>query len=139
MKISGPGQIQSKAIKKTPSKQRTSGASFSSSVAGSESTTSTASMGGASPIASVDSLLALQEVPDSTDGRSKGLMRAEDMIDILEEIRKGILLGVVPMPNLRRLADMARNNQGKTNDAQLDEILNDIELRAEVELAKLGV
>ncbi len=139
MKISGPGQIQSKGIKKSSAKSRSSGAGFSAEISNADGAASAASVSGSGPIASIDSLLTLQGVPDSTTGRSKGLARAQDMLDMLEEVRKGLLLGAIPMPNLRILADMARNQKGRTNDKQLDDILSEIELRAEVELAKLGV
>lgn len=144
MKISGPGQIQSKSLKKT-SKQRSSGAGeFSSKLASSGSADASPNVGGAAPLTHLDALLSLQEVPDSTEGRSKGLARANEMLDLLEEVRKGILLGAISESNLRNLADMARNQREKAgesleSDDQLREILDDIELRAEVELAKLGL
>ncbi|TNE66496.1 MAG: flagellar assembly protein FliX [Alphaproteobacteria bacterium] len=139
MKISGPGQVQSKSIKKTSSKKGTSGASFAGALSDAAPASASHSVGGASPIASVDALLALQEVPDATQGRSKGLKRANEMLDMLEEVRKGLLLGAIPAANLRTLADLARNQRGKSGDPRLDSIMADIELRAEVELAKLGV
>ena len=139
MKITGPGQIQPKTIKKASSKPSAGGANFSEQVSASDGAGSATGVTGAAPLASVDALWALQEVPDSTTGRSKGLMRADDMLDILEEVRKGILLGSISMPNLRALADLARNQQGNTDDKQLDELLQEIELRAEVELAKYEV
>lgn len=144
MKITGPGQIQSKSIKKS-SKQRSAGASdFSSKLDRSGSTDAPQNVGGASPLTPLDALLSLQEVPDATDGRSKGLARANEMLDLLEEVRKGILLGAVSETNLRNLANMARNQRENKNspnqhDERLREILDDIELRAEVELAKLGL
>jgi hypothetical protein len=142
MKITGPGQVQSKTVKKTSRKQGSDATAFASELSGSRGsggTSATGSIGSAAPLTSVDALLSLQEVPDSATGRSKGLKRAEEMLDLLEEIRKGILLGAISMPNLRNLADMARNQRGKTDDQRLNAILGDIELRAEVELAKLGL
>ncbi len=139
MKITGPGQVQSKTVKKASPKKGTDGASFSGALSGSAPASSAQNVGGASPIASVDALLALQEVPDATVGRSKGLKRANEMLDMLEEVRRGILLGVIPAQNLRVLADMARNQRGGTGDRRLDAVMAEIELRAEVELAKLGV
>ena len=142
MKISGPGQVQSKTVKKTSRSGASGGSAFASELS---ETKGGSAAGGASgvassgPITSLDAVLALQGVPDSTEKRSKGLKRAEEMLDLLEDVRKGILLGAIPAPNLRSLADMARNQRGKTDDAKLDEILADIELRAEVELAKLGL
>ena len=139
MKITGPGQIQSKTVKKAASKRSTGTAAFSKQVSGDKSADASTGVSGSAPIAPVDALWALQEVPDSTDGRSKGLMRAEDMLDMLEEVRKGILLGAISMPNLRKLADMARNQKSNSDDNKLNSLLEEIELRAEVELAKLGV
>ncbi len=139
MKISGPGQIQSKSLKKTASKRGATGAAFSKQVSAEGKIDAAVGVSGSAPIASVDALWALQEVPDSTDGRSKGLMRADEMLDMLEEVRKGILLGAISTPNLRNLADMARNQKTNTDDKKLNAILQEIELRAEVELAKLGV
>jgi hypothetical protein len=139
MKISGPGQIQSKSVKKAGARQGTSGTAFKKQVSTGDELSAATGVSGSAPIAPVDALIALQEVPDSTDGRSKGLMRADEMLDLLEEIRKGILLGAISLPNLRNLADMARNQKGNTGDQNLNAILEEIELRAEVELAKLGV
>ncbi|MFC4349681.1 flagellar assembly protein FliX [Kordiimonas lipolytica] len=142
MKISGSGSVQSKTVKKTSRKGASGGSAFASELSGTrESSASGAASGAgaAGPIASLDAVIALQGVPDATERRSKGLKRAEEMLDLLEEVRKGILLGAIPAPKLRGLADMARNQRGKTDDKKLDEILADIELRAEVELAKLGV
>jgi hypothetical protein len=144
MKISGPGQIQSSSVKKSAKKQASGGSSFSSELSGPDRAGSTSGAGGAAPLAPLESLLAFQEVPDSTDGRSKGLARAEDMLDLLEEVRRGILLGTISAPSLRNLADLARNHRqngdaSQKSDPRLDEILSDIELRSEVELAKLGL
>ncbi len=139
MKITGPGQVQSKTIKKTSRKQASEGSAFSGELEGPASTHAASKASATSPLAPVNALLSLQEVPDSTQSRSKGLKRAEEMLDILEEIRKGILLGSIPASNLRGLADLARNQRSKTEDQRLNGVLEEIELRAEVELAKLGV
>ena len=88
---------------------------------------------------SVDSLFHLQEVPDSTTGRSRGLKSGKDMLDALEDIRRGLLLGSIPVSNLRALARMVKNRDHSFSDPRLADILDEIELRARVELAKLGL
>lgn len=143
MKITGPGQIQATSLKKTSKKREGASSAFSDALESGASTSGTSNAAGPSRLTPVDALLSLQEVPDSTESRSKGLARANDMLDMLEEVRKGILLGAIPEPQLRSLADMARNHRQSASpelraDAKLTEILSDIELRAEVELAKLG-
>ena len=144
MKITGPGQIQSSSIKKSSKKGASDAGAFTRNLGGSEEAESNRAVGSSAPLTSVDALLSLQEVPDATDGRSKGLARANEMLDILEEVRKGILLGAISGPKLRILADLARNqrltrNDSSETDPRLAEILSEIELRSEVELAKLGL
>ncbi|WND01913.1 flagellar assembly protein FliX [Temperatibacter marinus] len=139
MKISGPGRVQSGNVKKSSKAGKGDAAAFSRELSSGQDVDATSGVSGAGPISQVNPLLGLQEVPDSTESPSKGLHRANDMLDMLEEIRKGILLGAIPASRLRQLADMARGRQNQPQqDPRLAEILADIELRAEVELAKLG-
>ena len=144
MKITGPGQIQSSSLKKTGKKGAADGDAFTRNLGGAEASEGAHAVGGAAPLATVDALLSLQEVPDATEGRSKGLARVNEMLDLLEEVRKGILLGAISGPKLRVLADLARNQRLNNDDSlqsdpKLKEILSEIELRSEVELAKLGL
>lgn len=88
-------------------------------------------------VASAQALLAVQEVGDATAGRSKGLMRAEDMLEALEDLRRGLLMGTVSKAKLESLARLARARRETIDDPHLNAILDEIELRAEVELAKL--
>ena len=138
MKISGSGPIQAKSID-SKKRSRTGDASgFADAVGDTQASEAVGSVHSASPLASIEGLLGLQDVGSSTDGRSKGLARANDMLDMLEGIRRGILLGALSSTDLRRLADMARNGRDKGADPRLDAVLEEIELRAEVELAKYG-
>ena len=143
MKIIGPGQVQSSSLKKSSKKQAADGDGFSRALSGEKAETAS-SVSGAGRLTPLDTLLSLQEVPDSTDGRSKGLARANDMLDLLEEVRRGILLGSISTTGLKSLSELARNHRHNASpemksDEKLSEILLDIELRAEVELAKLGL
>jgi len=137
MKISGTSSISSKNLQK-PKKAGAGGSGFAASISGAEESESVAQTGATSPIASIDALLSLQEVGSATDQRSKGLKHGHDMLDILEGIRRAILLGVISAQQLRNLADMARNHRQRGGDPALDAVLEEIELRAEVELAKYG-
>ena len=88
----------------------------------------------------VDSLLAIQSVGDATDreGRRRLVRRGEEMLDRLEDLRRDLLLGAVPTDKLVALAQMVRMQRGNCADPQLGALLDEIELRAEVELAKLS-
>jgi hypothetical protein len=79
----------------------------------------------------------LQGLDDSTDGRSKGLAHGEKLLDMLDEVRDGLLAGGVPRTTLNRLANAVTRRQDQFNDPKLQAVLDEIELRAHVELAKL--
>jgi len=86
-------------------------------------------------------VLALQEAPDATT-RSRARQRAKErgtlMLDHLEEIRMGLLMGTIPLAKLEQLASLVRAKREQIDDPRLLEILDEIELRAAVELAKLS-
>ncbi|TDQ84378.1 class II flagellar assembly regulator [Dongia mobilis] len=91
-------------------------------------------------VSSLSVVLAVQETPDSTQGRARQRARERGfkMLDYLEEIRLGLLLGMVPRDKLEQLAQMVRARREQVDDPRLTAILDDIELRAAVELAKLS-
>lgn len=93
---------------------------------------------GAAPVQSVHALLALQEVDDATEGRKRARRRAEGLLDRLEELRLAIALGEVPVGQLETLAHLLRQRQDTVDDPELSQIINEIEIRAAVELAKRG-
>lgn len=90
------------------------------------------------PVQTVNALLALQEVDDAAQQPSRGRRRAEDILDRLEELRLSLVLGTVSVDRLERLADLLAQRDEAIEDPQLAEIINEIEIRAAVELAKRG-
>lgn len=136
MKISGTGPVQPGSTTRRTNKKGGKDEKFSVEATAEEAPVNAVS--GAGPIAAVDSLLALQEVPDATTGRSRGLMRAEDMLDHLDEIRLGLLMGSIPETKLSNLIETVRQGRDDVDDPRLAAVLDEIEVRASVELAKLG-
>lgn len=145
MKVEGPRSSQSvSGAKKAGAAKKSGGASFSdalSETGAAESGEAAAQTGGAGPASAVDALLALQEVDsagDATSGRKKrqAIAWGQEMLDGLEEIRTGLLLGAIPIDKLERLAAITSESGRAVDDPQLAAILADIELRARVELAK---
>ena len=59
------------------------------------------------------------------------------MIDCLEEIRDGLLWGEFSTERLIEISRMVKQKDVPSEDEKLQEILQEIELRVEVELAKL--
>ena len=84
-------------------------------------------------------LAAQEEVPDATEQRSRGLLRqyGDDVLGHLDAIRHGLLVGAVPKEKLAALAYRMRQKRVACADPKLKEIIGEIELRAEVEIAKL--
>jgi hypothetical protein len=98
---------------------------------------------GVEPVAAVGgigTLLAVQGVGDTLEQeqRRRLISYGEDIIDKLEEVRHGLLMGSIPKERLIALAQMVRSRRDKVTDPRLAAILDEIELRAEVELAKLA-
>ena len=56
----------------------------------------------------------------------------------MEEIRHGLLLGMIPRAKLHALSQTVREQRQYVTDPRLGAVLDEIELRAKVELAKLG-
>ncbi len=92
-----------------------------------------------SAVGSVASILAAQETTDSTQGRSRGLavQYGGELLDHLEDLRRDLLAGAIAKEKLSGLAQKMRAQRRQTDDPRLNAIIDEIELRAEVEIAKL--
>lgn len=136
MKVDRTGPIRSSPVRRGEKSGKTKTGAFAKHV---ESTPEPASgVSGGGPVASVDALLAIQEVEDSTSGRSRARARqwGEETLDRLERLRIGILSGGIPVDELQRIAQLTGAQRVRTDDPKLAELLAEIELRARVELAK---
>jgi hypothetical protein len=92
----------------------------------------------AAPAQDIGSLLALQAVEDPTLKKRKLVRRGNQLLDTLDEIKTDLLVGRVSEGRLNQL--MALISQARErSDPALDGLLDDIELRARVELAKRGL
>lgn len=90
------------------------------------------------PATSLDALLALQAVEDPLLKKKKLVRRGTQLLDTLEEMKADLLAGHVSESRLNQL--MAVLGQARDRaDPRLDSLLDDIELRARVELAKRGL
>ena len=75
--------------------------------------------------------------PDHKE-RQRRAQRGAELLDRLEEIRRGLLTGAIPKDRLAQLAQMMREKRERGADPMISRLLDEIELRAEVELAKLS-
>lgn len=137
MKISDSSPIRSIALRRLRGGNGASSSEFANHLPEEQPAAATP-LGGTGALGGVDALLSLQEVEDAATGRSKGLRRADDLLDRLEEIQLGLLTGALSRENLQELARAVRQRRAEPGDARLNDILDQIELRAAVELAKYG-
>lgn len=150
MKVEGPNKSNATTgAKKAGKAKRSGGASFASSLGGSggsDTVEQTAPKAGGM-VGAVDALISLQEVEAadaaenndalSGDREQRARKWGRDMLDGLEEIRIGLLTGRIPRDRLNEIADAASRGKTRSNDPRLAAVLEEIELRALVELAKL--
>ena len=85
----------------------------------------------------INNLVALQEISEEEVRRKKLLQRGNNLLDSLEEIRKRLLIGTLPMQVIQNLTLEIDKQKQIVTDPAIMQIIEDIELRAAVELAKL--
>ncbi len=100
--------------------------------------TSTSAANAPQTVTTVDNLFVLQEVAEDLTGRRRAAMkRGNSLLDRLDDVRIALLTGSLPRGQLESLRHMAKERGELLNDPQLQSILDEIELRVAVELAKL--
>jgi hypothetical protein len=99
-----------------------------------------AKIAGGAPIASttdIDALLAIQSMEDTLFARKKAIRRGRQMLDALDGVKGDLLAGIVSEGRLNQLLALVGQAREQTVPG-LDSVLDDVELRARVELAKFG-
>lgn len=92
--------------------------------------------GALGPLAGLDTLLALQALGGPLDRRRRQVARAGRMLDGLDAVRLSLLDGESPTGALQALARSASQAREGVDEPGLSEVLDAIETRAAVELAK---
>jgi hypothetical protein len=94
-------------------------------------------LGQVSALGSLDALLALQEMHGPLERRKRAIRRAGGLLDALDQIKLALLdEGADPRGALERLRNLARDARDGTEDAGLEGVLDEVDLRTQVELAK---
>ncbi len=118
-------------------KKRSDGTSGGFDLGGGTSSSAASGTSAGAGIAGIQALLALQEVDDPLTGRRKAVARGHDLLDTLENVKADLLAGRISPELLARLMAMLDRRE-PSGDAKLEQVIDEIELRARVELAKLG-
>ncbi len=133
LKISGPNSLAS--APKAPRPASGSGFALAEPQAYSETSEAAVALG-VSAVGSVDALIALQEVDGPLGRKRRAIGRAGRLLDELEALKLSMLDGEISETGLRRLATAVREQREATSDPDLEALLDQIETRAAVELAK---
>jgi len=138
MKVDGPNPLRGPTAGR-PSRSA-SGGGFAQALEGlSGGAAETHRTGGPAAVGGLDALLAMQEVDDRAARRRQAKRRGEALLDQLEGLRRDLLMGAVPRERLAAIARQVREQRAAVDDPALTAILDEIDLRAQVELAKLGI
>ncbi len=82
------------------------------------------------------SLLSLQEVPAHTGSRRENLQQGRNSVDILDDLRRDLLLGEDNPRTLQRMREQQARLNAQSYDPSLKGVMEDIDLRLAVEIAK---
>src|ERR1700683_4240793 len=137
MKVTGPsGPSSAAGARSAPPSSAASGFSISSPGAPSGPNGVTAAAG-LSAVNSLEALMALQEVGGPLERRRRAVRRADTILDALEGLKIELLEGELGPAVLERLTRAVREQRALTDDPKLEGLLDQVETRAAVELAKL--
>jgi hypothetical protein len=92
---------------------------------------------GVAHVSSLDALMALQEVGGPLERRRRAVRRADTILDALEDLKIELLEGALNPRILESLTRAVREQRALTDDPKLEDLLDQVETRAAVELAKL--
>lgn len=86
---------------------------------------------------SLDALLSLQADDTPQERKRRSVQHGHTLLDGLDRLKAALLSGRVPVGDLKRIASELARRPDSSGDPRLDELVAQIELRAQVELAKL--
>lgn len=136
MRIQGPNRLG--GVTTGSPTRRTDGSGFALPTEPESGAAKPATATAAHALAGLDALIALQAIDaDAPRKKKKAVKRGRDLLDRLDEIRVGLLSGSLSGEAINRILGLL-NETEPTGDPRLDALMEDIALRAEVELAKLG-
>jgi hypothetical protein len=135
MRIQGPNGT-ALAAKSSPARRTSSGA-FS--VSDGEAPRGGGATSGLRAVGNIDVLIALQAFEDPAERRRRKVAHGRTALDMLDALKIGMLDGTLEPSALHRLKSLSGGFEQSSGDPGLDSVMDEIELRVEVELAKAGI
>jgi hypothetical protein len=102
-----------------------------------EATSGPTAKTGVRTIGGIDALMALQGVEAPAERRRRAVARGRAALDALDTLKIGLLSGELDPATVAQLKSAVSGLKDGSGDPMLDEVLAEIELRVEVELAKM--
>jgi hypothetical protein len=134
MRIFGPNGMA--AVATSPAARRSAAGAFT--LAEAETPRRAGAPAALHTVGGIDALIALQGLEDATERRKHAVKRGRVALDALDELKIGLLGGTLSQATLNKLRSAAATLKDGCGDAGLDTLLGEIELRVEVEIAKMA-
>ena len=96
-----------------------------------------AGTGAVRTVGGIEALMALQGVESAEERRRRAVKRGHTALDLLDEMKIGLLSGRLASEMVHKLRAAAAGLKDLSGDPRVDQVLAEIDLRVEVELAKL--
>jgi hypothetical protein len=116
---------------------RKAGSGFEGMIGSDAEASGTQATRSATPMQATSAIFALQEINDPVGERRAAVQSAHSILDELDRLKVDLLSGQISEDRLTRILSLVQK-QKESNDPALKDLIAEIELRAEVELAKLG-
>lgn len=126
-----------KNIESARRKRKAASASFSGYIS-EDGVEETKAANDAAKVSSISTLLAIQEVASDLDQIEQNKKQAEKDINYLEDYQKALITNDPNLlhKNLKKLQETIARNRARSSNAELEETIDAIEIRAAVEAAK---
>ncbi|MBI3515348.1 MAG: flagellar assembly protein FliX [Proteobacteria bacterium] len=138
MKIETPAVGRSAATTRKTDKAKVKTDEFARALEDEDEVASTAAVSGAPAISAIEALISVQEMSGEDERGAQAKARGEELLERLDALRHGLLAGQLSADKLDALVALVKSERAETSDPGLAETLEQIELLARVELAKLG-
>ncbi|MFO0292351.1 MAG: flagellar assembly protein FliX [Rhodospirillales bacterium] len=136
MKIVDPASIRGPAPVRRTARATGSGGAFARHLGETAEAGSASATGAAAAAAGLSGILSLQEADDRTASRRKAVARADTLLDKLDELRHGLLMGELTIGQLSELERLVASRRAGVDDPRLAAVLDEVDLRVQVEIAK---